>query len=139
MIFENAFAEGGPMKERGGPPRTDVVGLMLGILTTIFIERATKFQTYLAVLDPWLTYALALVTVGVVVVFVVDVIAAARRRAQLNRRPEWDRAKNPYPGLLAYGADRGPVYFGRRDEVRTLVNWLRYPSSTQQRFIPVVG
>jgi WD40 repeat protein len=126
------------MRERGGPPRADIIGLVLGLLATLFIERTTGLQANLGSADPWLTWVLGIVTAGIVIVFVVDVVGAVRRRVRFARRPKWTNG-NPYPGLSFYGPDRGAVFFGRDREIRALVDRLVYPSSPIQRFVPVVG
>ena len=47
---------------------------------------------------------------------------------------EWDKA--PYPGLRAFLPDESPIFFGRRQETRALLEQLATPEG---RFVAVVG
>ena len=52
-------------------------------------------------------------------------LLVALRTLDLGGREGWREGANPFPGLVAFGADSAPMFFGREQETRELAGLLR--------------
>jgi hypothetical protein len=83
----------------------------------------------------------AVPALGVLIVVQIVGQVIAYRLAHPSRPAfDWDRRRNPYPGLEAFTEDEAPVFFGREIEIAAVLRRLAtFPDDKFHRFVVVIG
>ncbi|GAB3168959.1 hypothetical protein GCM10027059_32890 [Myceligenerans halotolerans] len=120
--------------------RLPLLNQVLLVLVTCLLAIATNYATnvddaplVMRLLRDWSVPAVGLLLAALIVAQV----AAYRAENPPAPDSEWERGRNPYPGLDAFDDDEAAVYFGRESQVTELVR--RLHAASGDRFVVLAG
>jgi WD40 repeat protein len=129
------------MSNRWLTSTVDIMLLLLGALLGIATNYLTSSSGPVPLPFRWLrSWSVPLVFIVLALLVLGRLLQHRMDRASVPKRPTWNSARPPYPGLESFTEEDAAVFFGRTQEISELAARFDYNlSSYMHRFITIIG